>query len=91
MNLGQEHWFFENEGFILTDALIAIAVVSILAVLTQTTIRTLENSEQKLNETYEESNESFESNIFEIGECICETEDAGPAAEETTDISLSSS
>lgn len=72
----------------LSDALIAIAVVSALVLLAYSAIRSASEADRRIAGLYHQSEDQFEAAIQEIGECVCETEE--PADEETADISLNS-
>ncbi len=72
----------------LSDALIAIAVVSALVLLAYSAIRSASEADRRIDDAYHQSEEQFETAMLEIGECICETEE--PVNEETADISLNS-
>ena len=69
----------------LSDALIAIAVVSVLVLLAQSAVHSAYEADTRITESYTLSEEHFETAMFEIGECICTEEE-----NETADISLNS-
>ena len=78
----------DNSGFVLSDALIAIVVVSALILLAYSAIRSASEANRRITDAYRQSEEQYETAILEIGECVCETEE--PVNEESTDISLNS-
>ncbi|MBR4456689.1 MAG: hypothetical protein IKS32_10815 [Solobacterium sp.] len=67
------HWFSADAGFVLSDALIALAVVSIMAFLVQSALYSAERSEAAVRNVYEESARAFEQQMSDIAECVCET------------------
>ena len=71
----------------LSDALIAVAVVSMLALLVHSALRSASEADLRITNSYLHSEEQFETAIQEIGECVCEEESADV---ETADISLNS-
>ena len=72
----------------LSDALIAIVVVSALIHLAYSAIRSASEANRRITDAYRQSEEQYETAILEIGECVCETEES--VNEEITDISLNS-
>ena len=77
----------DNSGFVLSDALIAISVVSALILLAYSALRSASEADLRITNSYLHSEEQYETAIQEIGECVCEEESAD---EETADISLNS-
>ena len=74
-------------GFVLSDALIAITIVSLLAVLVQAGVRSADQTQTLLNQAEQDSNEIYEDFMRGIGECICSEEHEEP---EETDTSSNS-
>ncbi len=72
----------------LSDALIAVAVVSMLALLVHSALRSASEASFRIRESYAQSEEQFETAMHQIGECVCQEEE--PADEETADTSLNS-
>lgn len=85
MNSVPERSFSADSGFVLSDALIAVAVVSALALLACSAMNAIRITGQKTAEAYQQSDASYSDVLYEIGECICEQEEMNeePAEEPT--------
>ena len=88
LNSSQDPLCSGSRGFVLSDALIAVAVVSMLALLVHSALHTALQADEKIAESYQRSDESYEQAMERIGECVCETEE--PDSEEPADTSLNS-
>jgi len=82
------HLSSDNNGFVLSDALIAVAVTAMLALLAHSAIRSASEASHRIRESYTQSEEQYEAAMHQIGECVCLEEE--PLGEELTDISLNS-
>lgn len=78
LNLDREPWCFQSEGFVLSDALIAIAVVSVLSITVSSLITSSWNTKEALTIAQQRSEDSFTSIVSQIGECICIEEEDEP-------------
>ena len=87
-NLSQAPLYSDNRGFVLSDALAAVAVVTTLALLAHSAVQITVQADQKITESYQDSDEAFRQAMDKIGECICKTE--GQESEEPQDTSLNS-
>ena len=61
-----------DPGFVLSDALISLSIVSIMAVLVLAAVQSLSVSKTALSHAYEESEGTYEETLAVIGECVCE-------------------
>ena len=86
MNSAPAHWSSDGNGFVLSDALIAVVIVAILALLCQRCVYSAINTQRILEEATAESDQAYEDFMRGIGECVCEEE----VPEETEDISSNS-
>ena len=59
-----------NKGFLLSDALINVIVISLLSILCISTFKMLNNFEDGYLEYTKENNEKYESLYESISECI---------------------
>ena len=87
MNSGPARLSSDNSGFVLSDALIAAAVISVLVLLAHSVLRSAHEADRRITESYAMTEEQYETVITGIGECICEEE---PPAEEPADTSSNS-
>ena len=74
----------------LSDALIAIVIVALLALLCQRCVLSAINTQRILEETAAESDQEYEDFMRGIGECICEEEDSEESIEQQEDTSSNS-
>ena len=88
LNLSQAPLYSDDRGFVLSDALIAVAVVTMLALLVHSALHVTVQADEKITESYQHSEETYEEAMERIGECVCETEE--PDSGEVTDTSLNS-
>ena len=65
----------KSNGFVLSDALVAIAAVSVCCTITAAALGVISASESGVHEVYEKSEEEYEDFLSGIGECVCETEE----------------
>ncbi|MBR2793778.1 MAG: hypothetical protein IKE16_03945 [Solobacterium sp.] len=77
-----------TEGFVLSDALVAIAVVSVCCTVTAAALGVITRGETLVNEVYDTSAEMYEETLSGIGECVCEVQEE---ITEPTDTSSNSS
>ena len=91
-NLGRAH-LSSASGFVLSDALIAVAVISLAAVLVQHTVQSVVSARNQLKEAAALSNADYELAVSSIGECVCteESEDPTASGEVTGEADTSSS
>ncbi len=75
MNLEQVRLSSVKAGFVLSDALIAAAVVSALSLLAYSAVKQISQAEQHIEEAYQETDERYTDVMIGIGECICSTEE----------------
>ncbi|MBR2676291.1 MAG: hypothetical protein IKE28_05220 [Solobacterium sp.] len=88
MNSAPVRWSSGGKGFVLSDALIAVVIVALLALLTQRCVMSAVHTKRILEEAAAESDAEYEDFMRGIGECVCEEE----TPEETPeDISSNSS
>ena len=74
----------------LSDALIAIVIVALLALLCQRCVLSAINTQRILEEAASESDQEYEDFMRGIGECICEEEDSEESIEQQEDTSSNS-
>ena len=74
----------------LSDALIAVVIVAILALLCQRCVLSAINTQRILEEDAAESNQEYEDFMRGIGECVCEEEDSEESIEQEEAISSNS-
>lgn len=74
----------------LSDALIAIVIVALLALLCQRCVLSAINTQCILEEAAAESDQEYEDFMRGIGECICEEEDSEESIEQQEDTSSNS-
>ena len=74
----------------LSDALIAIVIVALLALLCQRCVLSAINTQRILEEAASESDQEYEDFMRGMGECICEEEDPEESIEQQEDTSSNS-
>ena len=74
----------------LSDALVAIAVVSVCCTVTAAALGVITRGETLVNEVYDTSAETYEETLSGIGECVCEAQEEMTDPEEQTDTSSNS-
>ncbi|MBR2577920.1 MAG: hypothetical protein IKE38_03215 [Erysipelotrichaceae bacterium] len=58
-----------KEGFMLLDAMLSIAIVSVLALMCFSIYRVIDNDERVMEEYYQKNNESYELLFGSLGDC----------------------
>ena len=83
LNSVRVHSYSESRGFVLSDALISLAAVGVLALLVQSSVQSLAHWNEKKNEVFQKSEEQYEEMLGGIGECVCEEPPLEEEQEET--------
>ena len=74
MNWVQVRLFSARSGFVLSDALVAVLVLSVLSVLACSAVNEIRLADENIAAAYHESDEQYTETVRSIGECICEEE-----------------
>ena len=96
--MARRTWFWSSapgrlssgNGFVLSDALIAVFILSILALLVQSTVQSASSSRTRMQQAAQQSNEDYELFLNQIGECVCSEPSEESTGEDPADTSSSS-
>ncbi len=83
------HLSSDHNGFVLSDALIAVVIVALLALLCQRCVMSAVNTKEKLETVADQSEEEYEDFLRGIGECVCEETEEETSEAETDTLSNS--